>query len=87
MLTLETGLHCQVVRVSYGGGHICLLSHDELRCVPTKVPDLPLLLQLLLSIWRMKVSALPTPIRKTTTYQNRLENGERLQGDRGRILR
>lgn len=74
MLTLETGLHCQVVRVSYGGGHICLLSHDELRWVPTKVPDLPLLLQLLLSIWRMKVSMshtlytennhLPEPPRK-----------------------
>lgn len=63
MLKFEIGLHCQVVRVSYGSGHICLLSRDDLRYVPTKVPDLPHLLQLLLSVWRMKVR-ISSPIHR-----------------------
>lgn len=52
------GLHCQVVRVTYAKGYICLLSREPLREVPTAVDDLQCLLEFLVGIWGAKVSHL-----------------------------
>lgn len=52
------GLTCKVLRVSYAGGYLSLLSCDEPEVLPTAAASLKDLLELLLSIWRMKVSVL-----------------------------
>jgi hypothetical protein len=49
------GLHCQVLRMSYASGYVCLLSCDTLCQVPQTPSELPLLFQLLGSVLRMKV--------------------------------
>lgn len=54
------GLHCQVLRMNYAEGSVCVLSRDELYRVPTTVKESSELLKLLLSIWRMKVH-IPSP--------------------------
>lgn len=66
---VSAGLHCQVLRMGYAGGYVCVLSRDELRKVPTRVPDLLLLCELLLSIWRMKVCISFPEFRGHKTYK------------------
>lgn len=52
----NTGLHCQVLRMTYAKGHVCILSRDQLLHVPTTMEPRRLC-PLLLSIWRMKVAS------------------------------
>ncbi|KAI5846631.1 hypothetical protein DFP73DRAFT_395187 [Morchella snyderi] len=51
---VSAGLHCQVLRMSYAKGYVCLLSCDTLCQVPQTASELPLLFQLLGSVLRMK---------------------------------
>jgi hypothetical protein len=44
--------------MNHGGGHVCVLTTDKVREVPTTLKESPSLLQLLGSIWRMKVRIL-----------------------------
>lgn len=52
---VNAGLHCQVLRMSYASGYVCLLSCDTLCQVPKTPSQLPLLFQLLGSVLRMKM--------------------------------
>lgn len=53
---VSAGLHCQVLRMTYAKGHVCILSRDQLLHVPTTMEPRRLC-PLLLSIWRMKMIA------------------------------
>lgn len=57
-MILNTGLHCQLLRMHYVQGHVCLLSVDDPRDVPTKVGDYEPLFALLVSFWKFRVSIL-----------------------------
>ncbi|RPA90952.1 hypothetical protein L873DRAFT_1820248 [Choiromyces venosus 120613-1] len=52
---VSAGLDCQVLRMSYAGGHVCILSRDKRYRVPAEVTESAELLHLLFSIWRMKM--------------------------------
>ncbi|KAG0639742.1 hypothetical protein HOY80DRAFT_67145 [Tuber brumale] len=53
---VSAGLDCQVLRMSYADGHVCILNRDERRTIPATITKSLELGQVLLSIWRMKVS-------------------------------
>lgn len=58
LMVSNIGLHCQLLRMNYAQGHICLLSADEPRVVPTQVKDYEPLFALLVSFWKFRVSIL-----------------------------
>lgn len=51
---VNSGLKCQVLRMSHPDGYVCLLERNELHEVPTVVENLRDLFKLLKSIWQMK---------------------------------
>lgn len=56
LIVSNIGLHCQLLRMNYAQGHVCLLSADDPRDVPTKVNDYEPLFALLVSFWKFRVS-------------------------------
>ncbi|PWW78974.1 hypothetical protein C7212DRAFT_341584 [Tuber magnatum] len=51
---VSAGLDCQVLRMSYGGGYVCILSREKRRTIPATLSKSGQLLKLLFSIWRFK---------------------------------
>lgn len=62
------GLHCQLLRMNYAQGHVCLLSADDRRVIPTKVKDYEPLFAVLVSFWKFRVSILSYANRSRRHY-------------------